>query len=290
MKKNALIMCYGKHPYTCGRFLEDAFRRLGVEVTLFTGPVDFSKVALKNYQGVLFVESPTRPIDTVKNIHLVRIPKIFWITHGAHRWKKNMELCKIYQPDLLLMAHSLHLGKNLSLPVRFFPFAVDAEIFNSTSPLQEREISIGFAGSRNPRFYLKRNSSLNRLKEAFGKKGKVSFTNHKFLKELAAFYGDCKIVFNQTADVHRSINMRIFEGMGCGALVITDQVPGEEILFKNEKHLVIFRKQKDLLDQAAYYLNHLSQAQAIASEGQKLVLAKHTYERRAKEILHLLTK
>lgn len=59
--------------------------------------------------------------------------------------------------------------------------------------------------------------------------------------------------------------MRIFEGMGCGALVITELTPYQSRIFKVGEHYVVFKNHKDLLE-------------------------NHTYEHRGYELLNVIDK
>lgn len=109
-----------------------------------------------------------------------------------------------------------------------------------------------------------------------------------YVERLAALYADAKIVINCAADQLRTINMRLFEGMGCGALVVTDQVPGQERLFQDGEHCVVFEGVDDVLAKLEHCLAHLDQAQRIASAGYRHVMARHTYDHRARELLDVV--
>ncbi|WP_432694412.1 glycosyltransferase family protein (plasmid) [Priestia aryabhattai] len=286
--KNKILMCYGKTPYTPGRYLEDGLNSIGLTVDLFQNEIDFNKVNLSEYLGVLFVESPSRPLVEVKNIDLVKLPKIFWIHHGENRLQTNVQLAKKYKPDVILMAHSLHLANNFSIPVCFFPFAMAKSIFNCSTDLKERKYDISFVGNNESGYYKKRRKVLKAIEKQFNNKYHLSFNSNVFLNELSEQYGQTKIVINHTADGIKSLNMRIFEGMSCGALVITDYVPGQEKLFIDNEHYIIYKNHRELLTQIDYYLNHLDEAQKIATAGYQHLLSKHTYSHRAYEIIEII--
>ncbi|MFU7592304.1 glycosyltransferase [Priestia sp. RMT2NF4] len=286
--KNKIIMCYGKTDYTPGRYLESGLKSIGLKVDLFQNKIDFSKVNLDEYLAVLFVESPSKPPIETKNINLVKIPKLFWIHHGENRLQTNLQLAKRYQPDVILMAHSLHLANKFSVPVHFFPFAMAIDIFNCTRNLSEREHDISFVGSKNALYYKNRNKSLKAIHKYFGDKYDLSLNSTIFVNDLAEKYSKTKIVINHTADRIKSLNMRIFEGMGCGSLLITDYVPGQEKLFIDEKHYIIYKNHKDLLEKIDYYLIHLDEAQKIATSGYYHLLSTHTYIHRANEIVEII--
>lgn len=285
-----ILLCYGKTPFTPGRFLEDALRRIGAPVDLGATEIDFGAIDLERYRAILFVESPSKKSIAVRNINRVKIPKLFWIHHGAHRWHNNLVLCKRYQPDLLLMAHSLYLAKKsrLTLPVYFFPFAMDKKIFNSAKPLKQRAIDITFVGNKNGRLYQKRRKALRLIKDRFKRRYRLSLTAKKYLHQLAKRYSNSKIVFNISADGKEAINMRIFEGMGSGALVVTDLAPDQDRIFTDCKHYVVYKNFADLKKKLRYYLTHLDEAQKIATAGRRYLLSRHTYEHRAKQLLGII--
>lgn len=281
-------MCYGKTKFTPGRYLEDGLKGIGIEVDLYTTEINFSKVDLSKYMAVLFVESPSRPAVIIQNIHLVKIPKIFWIHHGENRIETNLVLAKKYEVDLVLMAHSLHLAKRFVAPVKFFPFAMAKDFFNCSLPLRERKIDISSVGTLDSIYYHKRINALKAIKTEFANMYKMSFNRRVFLEELAKLYSSSKIVVNHTADTIKSFNMRIFEGMGCGALVLTDYVPKIEEIFTDGKHLVIFENRHDLIEKIDYYLNNIDEAEKIAKAGYEHLISNHTYEHRAQQLIDMI--
>lgn len=286
MEQRKLLMCYGKTSFTPGRYLEDAFRNIGLKVDVYTSLIDFSKIALEEYMAVLFVESPSVPSVRVKQINLVNIPRVFWIHHGENRLTTNKTLAQRYQPDLILMAHSLHLADHFAAPVKFFPFAMAKDFFNDVTPLQNRLVDITSVGTLDPVLYQKRIRAVKKIKETFHEAYRLSFHKRVFLHDLAKTYGQSKLVINHAADTIKSLNMRIFEGIGCGSLMLTDKVPKLDTLLEDGKHFVLFDSHQDLLEKIEYYLTHVDEAQIIASSGYQHLLKYHTYEHRAKMLLN----
>jgi hypothetical protein len=283
-----IVLCYGKTPYTPGRYLEDAFRKLNIPVTVVTDHLDGKQLDPDKVLGVLFIESPNQP--TAQNMENTPIPRLYFIHHGRHRLEQNLERIKQYHPHRILMAHSLHLAKHFPVPVEFFPFAVAEDIFNSEKPISNRKYDVAFVGSRSSAFYKNRNKNLKLLKR-FLKKTNSSylFKENVHLKDMANIYSQAKIVFNQSSErVPETMNMRIFEAMGCGALVMTNQVPLQDELFKNRVHLVTYKNSKDLIRKVRYFLKHPSLTQAIAKNGYVKAMQQHTYTHRAKKVIQLL--
>lgn len=286
--QSKILLCYGKTPYTPGRYLEDAMRAIGVGVDVYTQEIDFNQIDVSRYLGVLFVESVERRPVQAKNIGNAKIPKLFWIHHADNRLSENYALAKQYKPDIMLMSHSLQLAKHFPAPVRFFPFAMDRTFFNCSIPLCRRELDLAFVGNNNAKQYPSRNENLKAIEFYFQKQYKLSLHSKVFLRDLGKLYGNSKIVFNQTADYLKTFNMRIFEGMGCGALVLTDLVPEQGTMFNDGQYYVVFRNRNDLMDKLDYYLKHLDKAQVIATAGYKYLLANHTYEHRAESVISMM--
>jgi len=139
-----------------------------------------------------------------------------------------------------------------------------------------------FVGNINPKVYPER----VKLLKLIGKKFNLKVFSGIYGLDMAKIYSQSKIVFNKSCA--GEINMRIFETLSCGSLLITDKLnkeTGLEELFQNNKHLVLYDSENDLLEKINYYLIHNSEREEIANSGYKEVLAKHTYEHRAKEML-----
>jgi len=103
-------------------------------------------------------------------------------------------------------------------------------------------------------------------------------------EDMARIYAQSRIVVN--ACVNRDVNMRVFEAMAAGALLITDEADGLEDLFEDGVHLVIYRDDADLLELIEQYLEDDAARQRIAAAGQALVRERHTYDLRIEELLH----
>ncbi|WP_020620719.1 glycosyltransferase [Paenibacillus daejeonensis] len=280
-----ILMCYNKTPITPGRYLEEALRAIGVHVDVHRQSIDFGKVDLSAYAAVLFAEGGTSV--KVSNLNLVKLPKFYWVTHGSHRIDQNVQIAKKYQADYVLMAQFMKLSHRFSAETFFFPFALDQKYFNCSTPLKERDLAVGFVGSH-VGGYESRDKDLSAIQKRFGGNYKLSLRSTPKGPELANVYSKSKIVYNQSPNYYKAFNMRLFEGMGCGALVLTNHNTDQDRVFEAGKHYVQYEKQEDMLDKIEYYLNHLDQAQKIANQGRAHLLNHHTYEHRAKYFMSLL--
>jgi hypothetical protein len=105
--------------------------------------------------------------------------------------------------------------------------------------------------------------------------------------ELSQLYSQASIVFNTT--INGDVNLRLFEGTGCGALVLTDSTAnGLPELFEVDRELIVYHDDSDLIDKIDYYLAHDAEREQIAHAGQQRTLTDHTFARRAQQLSDML--
>lgn len=80
--------------------------------------------------------------------------------------------------------------------------------------------------------------------------------------------------------VESGLPMRVFDILGAGGFMVTNDKEDLHHLFTPGKDLVIFRDKQDLLEICRYYLSHDEERAAIAAHGQQTVLTHHTYRAR----------
>jgi hypothetical protein len=164
--------------------------------------------------------------------------------------------------------------------VYWLPHACDPEIHVPGE--MEKIYDVGFVGHVH--------SDHRRKKlEFISKHFKINDFNKPYPRdEISTIYGQSKIVFN--CSLKDDLNMRVFEAMASGALLITDRIPnGQSELFKDGEHLVEYTNDDDLLQKIDYYLKNEHLRLKIAKAGQKLVLAQHTYSNRCQTILNTIS-
>lgn len=101
--------------------------------------------------------------------------------------------------------------------------------------------------------------------------------------EMGEIYSSSKIVFNKS--INGDVNMRIFEAMASGALLVTDRVAnGLHMIATEGIHYVGYDTIAEAEDKIAYYLLHEDERLVISSAGQGHVFANHTYVKRLESI------
>jgi GT2 family glycosyltransferase/tetratricopeptide (TPR) repeat protein len=117
-----------------------------------------------------------------------------------------------------------------------------------------------------------------------------SFIGQCFFEQMAMTYSASRLVVNLS--VRNDLNMRVFEAMACGSLLLTDELagPGLRKLFTPSEHLVTYRNTDELVNIARHFLAHNDQCDHIARAGHDLVLARHTYLHRMRMMLQVITE
>jgi tetratricopeptide (TPR) repeat protein len=82
------------------------------------------------------------------------------------------------------------------------------------------------------------------------------------------------------------LNMRVFEVMSCGSMLLADEAPGSgfEDLFKHDIHYGLYFDET-LPETARRYLDRGEECARIAADGHREALAHHTYGHRGRQIV-----
>ncbi len=132
------------------------------------------------------------------------------------------------------------------------------------------------------RAYSRRYEVTRRLAAALP--GSTSFRSGVTPEEMAAVYGDSRIVLNDGGDRHRPITMRVFEALGSGAALLTEDVPGLDLLLEPGVHYCILLP--DAVEQVRTLLAS-EQLASLAAAGERFARGRHTYDHRVDELLRL---
>jgi UDP-N-acetylglucosamine 2-epimerase len=106
-----------------------------------------------------------------------------------------------------------------------------------------------------------------------------------YFDEMARAFSAAKIIFNRS--VSNDVNMRVFEAMACGSLLITNDLRnnGQDDLFGPGLHLVTYETPEELCDKIDFYLADEVARERIAAQGAAEVATHHTYRHRMQAVL-----
>lgn len=155
---------------------------------------------------------------------------------------------------------------------RWLPFATSPSVHKRLNLPKIHDIS--FVGN----IYPNREILFERLKKRFN-----VFIKKAYMDEMVRIFNQSKIVLNLGIG-KTGYNMRVFEALGCGGFLLTNEIPKGSRIFEDKRHLVYFNDDniEDLID---YYLNHEDDRRRIAFFGYREVRRRHTYDHRVAKIL-----
>lgn len=126
--------------------------------------------------------------------------------------------------------------------------------------------------------------------------GWEQYIDKKFIKGefipnniLNQFYSSCNILLNDHWAEMRDLDFpsnRLFDALACGAFIISDDIPSAGDLFEN--NIVTYKNSKDLDEKIDFYLNNKPERDKKRKAGREIVLANHTFDNRADEIIETL--
>ncbi len=189
-------------------------------------------------------------------------------------WAKNFDYVFLAQREYIRHFHQAGMKR-----VYWLPLACDPEIHRRSSNIKKHDI--GFVGS------VEKGSRRDFLLSKISKKFNIHI-ERCFWDDMARVFSESRIVFNNA--VRNDLNMRVFEVMSTGSLLLTDSAPesGLTELFVDGEDLVIY-EDYNLLEKAEYYLNNESLRKTIAERGMLLVHNAHTYMHRCEDLINVIT-
>jgi hypothetical protein len=201
-------------------------------------------------------------------------------THRRIPWSMLFDLALVFHPHYdFVFRQAGHPG------AQFLPHAVDRELFSG--PELERVYDVGWVGQTEGPVYRARGRILTALAKSFRMN---EVTRRYSAQELTSIYRQSKIVVNIGRDDYRQdANVRTFEAMAAGALLVTS-LPSElsAIGFRDGVHFVGYRNETEIIGLVRTYLADQAARRTVAAAGRELVLREHTYDNRIHTLLELI--
>ena len=213
------------------------------------------------------------------DLDILDIPKVCYLIDSHLHLEKHIKIAKNFDYIFIAQKEYISSFKEAGITeVHWLPLACDPEIHAKTDV--EKSHDVVFVGSlTDPR----RVDLLKKIDANFDLS-----VERKFMDEMAETFSKGRIVFNNA--IKNDLNMRVFEALCSGSLLVTDPADGLEDFFQEGKHLAIYKDETDLLEKVHYYIDRPEEREAIADEGRHEVLEKHTYEHRIQSIMETLNR
>jgi glycosyltransferase involved in cell wall biosynthesis/predicted SAM-dependent methyltransferase len=156
--------------------------------------------------------------------------------------------------------------------VKWLPLAMSPAVHRKMYLPKKYDVS--FVGNIHPN----RKPFLERLQKRF-----QIFVTRAFMDEMVQIFNQSKIVLNLGIGP-TGIQQRVFEALGCGAFLLTNEIPEDGRLFEDRKHLVYFNDE-NIEGLIGYYLKNEDEREAIALNGYLEVQERHTFRHRIEKII-----
>jgi len=166
------------------------------------------------------------------------------------------------------------------------PHAVRRDYYDG--PEMEREFEVGWVGQSTGVLYRKRAKCLPELSGAF----RTNDLSRSYTPaEVAEIYRRSRIVVNVGRDDYpQDANLRVFEALASGALLITS-LPTEltSLGFQEGVHFIGYREDREILPLVKQMLERDNERIGIGNTARTKALREHTYDNRVQTLLDRLS-
>lgn len=228
------------------------------------------------------------------NMDKVNCLKVLWsvdIHNDAVR--KRLPFMKEMGIGLVLMTvdkdQVTHAAKNfqtLGVPIDFYPFSVDPELYKPMNIPKLYDVSL--LGSMASSYYPLRNKIHETLKNQNLNYHYPQLKRY-FREGFARHINESKICLTGSSS-YKYILQKYYEVTACGTLLMADSCMDLEYQHFISGHNFVEITAENVLEKVKYYLAHPDETKKIAAQGRSDILRYHTHDIRAKELSKTLKK
>ena len=258
---------------TIGRYFEHAAAGLGIEFDHFRTS-DTGIPA--GYDLYLRIDHGDYKYDIPEHLK----PSAFYAidTHLEKPYKKIKEQARHY--GFVFCAQKsgvVKLKRDIGIEAEWIPIACDPEIHKDLKI--ERRLDIAFVGTEG------KNNLRGELLKALALRYPNSYIGRADPRLMSNIYSSAKVGFNYS--INNDINMRMFEVLSCGALLVTNRINdnGFEELFSDGKNVISYASPEELYKKISHYLANEEETKKVAAAGYTLAVSSCTYKDRLKKML-----
>lgn len=210
-----------------------------------------------------------------QNLDALLCPKICYLIDSHHNLQQHLEWAREFDRVFIAQREYLYAFHEQGMNAHWLPLGCDPEVhWRYDVP---KKFPIGFEGGiveGTRRGYL-----LAKLAEHIP----VHY-DRCFWEDRAMLFSESKMIFNSAA--RNDLNMRNFEVMSAGTLVLTDMAKnsGQDVLFVDGEDYAVYND-NTIGDTARFYLENETLREMIAARGRLLVHNAHTIGHRVDDLL-----
>ena len=218
---------------------------------------------------------------------------------GQDEWER------IVNCSLLTWDDNVHMYGTMSEPICNIFRQIDQGAYKEASPYMDEQFWYETAVLSRHLAHRERIKILNVLSEDY----QVDlYTKDKMLEGLSSqihihpgmdyseytifqIYNRSKININITLHcIESGLSQRLFDVMGAGGFMLTNYQPEIEEYFVLGEDLAVYHNLDEMRQMVDYYIQHDDERKRIAANGQRKVLAEHSYEDRFKKIMQFIER
>jgi len=276
MKLKIALIFNSEQEYTTGNYFKRALEKTQHIVDHYWTQ-DAEKIGV-DYDLYLRIDHGDYKYDLPQHLR----PQVFLAidTHLKKPFKKIVQQTSHYDFVMCVHKDGMRALRRRGISAEWLPVACDPQIHKKLNV--PKIYDIGFVGTDGKEGWRKI------LLKELGRRYPKSSLGPAAYTEMGRIYSASKIGFNYS--IRNDVNMRMFEVLSCGALLLTNRIKknGFDELFEDGKHLVAYRSRKQLFRLIDYYLAHDKEREEIAGNGHQLVTKHHTYEIRTTKMLDFI--
>jgi hypothetical protein len=235
-----------------------------------------------DFELVLFVEGGTMRLFPIGMEHMACLTA--WYGIDTHMdYAKHLKIGRLF--DVTFVAQKEYvarLKKDGLQQVFWLPLAFAPELH----PIDEVEriYDVAYVGSDNAEMHPIRHRLLSVIREL----SQNNWVGKADPIKMGRVYAQSKVVFNKS--VNNDVNMRYFEAMGAGSLLLTDHAVdnGIEDLYNVGQHFLEYSDEASLRSSLKSVAANPEEYAPMAEAARQHTLAHHTYDHRAKSLLQQL--
>jgi len=206
-------------------------------------------------------------------------PNAFWIQESGddpQNWERNSPKANRFHYTITPDKQSAERYKQMGINAEWIPHWADTAV---QFPLntQPKYVAVTSRGPGGSHFL----DYLTQWAE-----GSIANRNGMDAKEHTEFLNSGLMVLQNSR--HKEITRRIFEGMACGKMVLTDRLPKEtgiDELFEEGKEIVYYNDMFDCIEKINYYNDNEAEREGIAWNGYQKVLNNFTQKQLVDRLL-----
>ena len=209
------------------------------------------------------------------NLDALRCPKASYFIDTHLHLQAHLEWAQQFDMVFLAQREYLDEFRKLGMKAYWLPLGCDPEVHRRFD--MPKIYPVGFVGG------VQSGSRREALLKTLANLVPVHY-ERCFWDDMARLFSQSQIVFNEA--IRNDLNMRVFEVMSTGALLMTDMArnSGQNELFRDGEDYAVYRD-SNICDIARFYLDNEDLREQIAARGQRLVHNAHTYAHRVHDLL-----